>query len=168
MENKKFKVTRNENGDVAGIEFNAEAFIIPNHAGKLEDFWFDSVRTEAKKQAARVLGHEPKENDWFVQLWYVAKDLNCENLVDHNAYVDIDGKNYVIRMDSCFLPYEILKDKDDGDTVDVYFTNGRRDWDDEDEKPSQIEIVMHVTLNQHDYRYRNFGTFQQVLNKVTR
>lgn len=167
MENKKFNVTRNDKGNIIGIEFNAEAFIVPNHAGKLNDFWFPSVKTEAKKQATRVLGKEPDENEWFVQMWYVAKDLDCENLVDHNAYIDLDGEGYVIRMNSCHLPYSILRDKDDGDTIDVPFTNGRRDWDDEDEEPSNIEILMHVTLNQKDYRYGHFGSLQEVLSKVT-
>ena len=42
-QDKKFNVTRNDDGEVIGIEFNADAFIIPNQAGPLEDFCLDIV-----------------------------------------------------------------------------------------------------------------------------
>lgn len=167
MLEKKFNVTRNENGEVIGIEFNAEAFIIPNHSGKLENFWFSGAANCAKEIAINVLGEEPDKDELYVQMWYVVKDLKCDNLVDHNAYIDIDGKKYAIDIASCFLPYTALKGKNDGDIIDVTFqnTNGWRN----DDGPEETEetITMHVTLNQKDYRYSSFGSFQEVLNKVT-
>lgn len=168
MKEKVFNVTRNDEGKVIGIEFNAEGFIIPNHAGRIEDFWSTYAAKRAKDLATNVLGREPEESEKYVQMWYVVKDLRCDNLVDHGTRVEIDGKDYGIHMDSCLLPYSALRDKDDGDVIDVTFLNGRRDWDDEDEDESDLKITMHVTLNQRDYRYRNFGSFQNVLWKVTR
>ena len=166
MTEKRFNVTRDDKGNVAGIEFNAEAFIIPNQAGKLKDFWFDGAAREAKEMATSVLGEEPDENEDYIQMWYVVKDLGCDNLCDHNARVEIDGEKYIIRMDSCHLPYSVLRDKNDGDTVDVTFSNGTRKWD--DEKGDGIPVTMHVTLNQKDYRYSRFGSIQDVLRMVVR
>lgn len=165
MTEKKFNVTRDNDGKVIGIEFNAEAFIIPNRSGKLEDFVFSSTRKDTKEVAVSVLDREPDEDERYIQMWYVVKDLNCENLVDHGASVELDGETYYIGMPTSFLPYSILKGKNDGDTIDVTFRNSWDiDLDHEDEET--VKITMHVTLNQKDYRYRNFGSFQEVLKKV--
>lgn len=164
MTEKIFNVTRNDEGKVIGIEFNAEAFIIPNSAGKITDFWTDSAAEETKEMATNVLGEEPNDDESYIQMWYVAKDLGCDNLVDHSAWVDIDGEEYRIRMDSSYLPYTALKGKNDGDTIDVSFISGRREWDKTPE--GDIEVLMHVTLNQKDYRYRRFGSFEETLMKV--
>ena len=166
MAEKKFNVTRNDNGEVTGIEFNAEAFIIPNHSGKLEDFVFSSTKRDTKEVATSVLGKEPDENERYVQMWYVVKDLNCDNLADHGARVEIDGEKHSIRLSSCFLPYSILKGKNDGDVVDVTFRNTYNAWLNDDVDAAGEPITMHVTLNQKDYRYRNFGSFQETLRKV--
>lgn len=165
MTEKKFNVTRNNEGKVTGIEFNAEAFIIPNRSGKITDFW-SSVANGVKEIATNVLGKEPDKDERYIQMWYVVKDLNCENLVDHKARVEIDGKWHGIRLESSFLPYSILKGKNDGDVVDVVFRNTYNAWlDDEADTEGEI-ITMHVTLNQKDYRYRSFGSFQETLQKV--
>ena len=166
MAEKKFNVTRS-NGKVIGIEFNAEAFIIPNHSGKLENFVFSSMRKNTKEIATNVLGKEPNENEDYVQMWYVVKDLGCDNLTDHSAWVNIDGNEYRIRLDSCYLPYTVLKGKNDGDTIDVSFISGRREWDDYTPE-GDIKVLMHVTLNQKDYRYSRFGSFEETLQKVLR
>ena len=166
MTEKKFNVPRDNDGKVIGIEFNAEAFIIPNHSGKLEDFTFSSVRKDIKEVATRLLGKEPDEDERYVQMWYVVKDLNCDNLSDHGARVEIDGEKHSIRLASCFLPYSILKGKDDGDVVDVVFRNNYNAWFNDDVDSEGEPITMHVTLNQKDYRYRNFGSFQETLRKV--
>ena len=165
MTEKKFNVTRDNDGKVIGIEFNAEAFIIPNHSGKITNFWLDDAARKAKEIATNVLGEEPNDDESYIQMWYVAKDLGCDNLVDHSAWVDIDGEEYIIRMDSSYLPYTVLKGKNDGDTIDVSFISGRREWDKTPE--GDIEVLMHVTLNQKYYRYRRFGSFNEVLRKVT-
>lgn len=162
MKEKKFNVTRNEEGNVVGIEFNAEAFIIPNHSCKIDGF-FGSYVKRVKKLATGVLGREPEEDEDYIQMWYVVDDLGCDNLVDHSARVEIDGKKYVIRMDSCYLPYSVLRNKNEGDTIDVIFNNRGLD---EDEPHESIQITMHVTLKQKGYRYGSFGYFQEVLKKV--
>ncbi|MBP5593999.1 MAG: hypothetical protein J6Y02_01360 [Pseudobutyrivibrio sp.] len=166
MTEKRFNVTRDDQGNVAGIEFNAEAFIIPNQAGKITAFWCSSAAREVKELATSVLGEEPDEDEIYVQMWYVAKDLGCDNLVDHRARVEIDGKKYVIGMEASYLPYSLLRDRVEGDTISITFPNHTRVW--EDELGYNIPITMHVTLNQNDYRYRNFGPFQDVLRKVVR
>lgn len=164
MTEKKFNVTRDDKGKVVGIEFNAEAFIVPNHAGKLKDFWSKSTSEQVKEIATNVLGNKPVEDETYVQMWYVAKDIGCDNLVDHGANVEIDGEKHIIGLRSCYLPYTLLRDKIEGDTVDVTFTNYARGLD--DEPGYGIPITMHVTLNQKDYRYRRFGEFQEVLRGV--
>ena len=166
MAEKKFNVTRNNNGEVTGIEFNAEAFIIPNKSGKITDFWSGSVTNSVKEVATSVLGKEPDKNERYVQMWYVAKDLNCDNLADHGAIVEIDGKKHNIRLASSYLPYSILKGKNDGDVIDVVFRNAYHEWLNDDVDAAGEPITMHVTLNQKDYRYRNFGSFQETLKKV--
>jgi len=166
MKEKKFNVTRNDEGDVIGIKFNADAFIIPNYAGPLEDFYLKSAQNEAKEIATNLLGKEPDENERYVEMWYGVEDLDCDNLYAHGAHVTVDGKDYYINIGSPFLPYSVLKDKNDGDTVDVVFHNAvRKRWN---EDPEDITVIIHTTLNQKDYRYRSFGSFNEVLRKVTR
>lgn len=166
MAEKKFNVTRNNNGEVTGIECNAKAFIVPNHSGKLEDFLFSSTRKDIKEIATSVLGKEPDKDERYVQMWYVVEDLNCDNLGDHGARVEIDGEKHNIRLASSFLPYSILKGKNDGDVVDVVFRNTYNAWINDDADAAGEIVTMHVTLDQKNYRYRNFGSFQEVLKIV--
>lgn len=171
MKEKKFNVTRNDEGKVIGIEFNADAFIIPNHAGPLEDFRLDSAKRNAKEVATGLLGKEPDEDELYIQMWYGVEDLDCDNLAAHNAYVTIDGTEYTINIGiaSEFLPYSALRGKDDGDIIDIRFENVVLErWDDSKYIiPEDITVTVHATLNQKDYRYRGFGSFAEVLRKVT-
>ena len=164
MSEKIFNVTKDNNGNVKSIEFNADAFIIPNRSCKLKDFWVTSTAEEAKTLATNLLGTEPDENELCIQMWYVVDDLNCDNLVDHSACVEIDGNKYLIRMESCYLPYSVLRDKHEGDTIDITFVNCAREWD--IYKAEGILITIHVTLKQRGYRYERFGSFEEVLSKV--
>lgn len=165
MNEKKFNVTRDNDGKVTGIEFNAEAFIIPNHSGKITDFWVDYVAQRVKEVATSVLGKEPDKDELYVQMWYVADDLNCDNVDCGYPWVEIDGEEHRICIGTAYLPYTVLKGKDDGDTIDVTFNNADN-WRDKD-PIKDLKVTMHVTLNQKDYRYRRFGSFQDVLWKVT-
>ena len=165
-QDKKFNVTRNDDGEVIGIEFNADAFIIPNQAGPLEDFCLDRAKRNAKEVATSLLGREPDEDELYVEMWYGVEDLDCDNLDAHNAHITIDGTDYIIDIGSPFLPYSALRGKDDGDVIDVTFLNAVRKYWNED--PEDITVLIHVTLNQKDYRYRQFGSFATVLRKVTR
>lgn len=162
MTEKKFNVTRDNEGKVIGIEFNAEAFIIPNHSGTIGDFLGNAPR-RIKELATNVLGKEPEEDEKYIQMWYTSDDINCENLTRHYPSVTIDGTRYSICVPEEYLPYSILKNKDDGDVIDVKFINKSR-YDDEED--TDIEVLIHVTLNQKDYRYRRFGSFRETLQKV--
>jgi len=158
---KKFNVVKNDAGEVTEIEFNADAFIIPNRAGKLGDFWLSSVAEAARRQATIMLGKEPTDDDLFVEMWYVADDIGCENLVDHGASVEIDGKKYYIDVPTRYLPYLALKDKREGDSLIVTFYEAASNEDGDD-----INVVVDVTLKQKGYRYARFGSFEETLWQV--
>ena len=143
-------------------EANVDAFIVPNKTHVVSDFLFDADdRETAYKLLAWInkVHYEPSE-DKLVEFWYVSPELESDNLVDHGF--KINGQYCNCDYDiGRFLPYSMVKDHKEGDTIDVI-------WPYDDGSDVMKFILMHVTFKQMGYRYARFGKFEEVLERVTK
>ena len=156
------------------LTFNAEAFIIPNHAGAANDYLL--FGEERKKFLDKIsqennCGELDFDNDQCCQLWFCSDDLDTDNLVDHGAFIKMDNDEEIwIRPEVSVLPVKLFNGKKEGDTVVINipwhpsFIYGRRS----NENAEPLSLVLHVKLNQQSYRYRGFGNFEDALQYVTR
>lgn len=156
------------------IAFEAEAFVIPNHAGAANDYLL--FGEEKKKFLDKIsqengCGELDFDNDPCCQLWFCSDELDTKNLVDHGAFIKMDNEEEIwIRPAIGVLPAKLFNDRKEGDTVVINipwypsFIYGGRSI----ENAEPLSLVIHVKLNQHGYRYRSFGNFEEVLQYVTR
>ena len=155
-----------KNGNVFDVVADAEMFIIPNGAAKLEDFIVnrDKLKSIAVEMCHNNNGTEfNEEKDRFVELWMCSEDLDSDNLSCHAPSFEYEGVNYI--MSFCNYNYIIDKliDIKEGETISLKFNNM---------KLRGSECIANVTLNltasQTKYRYRSFGNFQKALAAVCR
>ena len=146
------------------VKASGKVFIIPNSAPLASELMVKPKEAyeDAKKMlAASGIEQRYKDDAILVEVWIVSEDLNTENLNCHNGrYVGEDGKRHIIDGVGPYIPYEIFEGKREGDVVDVVYpsTMSRMDG---------VELNLQLTLAQKEYRYRNFGDFEDVLRKVT-
>jgi hypothetical protein len=144
---------------------NNYVFIVPNRAGPADDsewgaMWLRDNNETAKKMDLAINGVpvDFKPDDVLVQLWWTGS--GSENWSRHSlpsclncTKADIErlkaGK-YVGNMVE-YLPLRLIKDFKEGDTFTVE-ANGKK---------------VTVICNQKDYRYRDYGNFEEVLKQVT-
>ena len=157
--------------------YNAAVFVIPNAAGYCRQFWLKSVGKRVEKYSKDLCSQKgiefDPEHDKVVQVWFVSKyneDLGNDYLKEDNLGSGdmsshgfrMDGKHYDFRYS--YLPYPLIKDVKEGDTMDLEFEVETRDIDDNICTSDMIKL--HITFDQHSYRYRSFGNFEDVVRKV--
>lgn len=128
-------------------QFNCDVFVVPNRAKRAEFYahypeqWVDFI--EGINNYWRRFGVDLgiTEDTRLVQVWWTSAD--CENWQDHN--------HKVFGFVPGYLPLEMLDGMVDGDTRTI--------------ETNQGTIIL--TANQGDYRYRNFGSFDAVVRRVT-
>lgn len=147
------------------INGNLEAFIIPNKATAAEDWLIPSQREKMMargKEIAELSGKEfDAATDKLVQLWFVG--MGSENLVDHGAMVEDEaGNKYVLTARIEHLPVSLFAGHKEGETIELRLPATCR------RQGESIDVILNVNvkLNQHDYRYRRFGAFEDVLQSV--
>lgn len=146
-----FNATKNTINHVTG-----DVFIVPNHAIRFGNATFESIINRYKK-VAEENGVEVTEDSKFIEVWIVSeKDLKTDNLCDHGAHVLCDGEEVVIQPRISAIPEELLRGKKEGEHVSVKFTD------------NDIPFEIDLRLCQLEYRYSRFGTFEEVLEVVTR
>ena len=123
--------------------FEATMFIVPNGIRPFENF----MRPEEYLQTLKDVGIDADIEDVGVHVWIHSSE--SENWQDHKmpsqvwkALSDAAGHK-VHRYYPCYIPLRLLKGVKEGDKI----TLG----------------PVTVTCQQQGYRYRNFGTFEQVL-----
>ncbi|MBR6289245.1 MAG: hypothetical protein IKR19_07920 [Acholeplasmatales bacterium] len=157
-------------------DMNMDMFIIPNQAGKVNNFWTGVERqTSIADMLCNLNGFDfdPK-HDKVVQVWSCCDD--CNNMQDHFFHeTDDEGNEYRFRFPSSYIPAKILKDHVEGETFDIVYRMKPENWDnkewdkeDESEELPEFEFIFHTTLAQKKYRYRSFGNFEDVLFRVCR
>ena len=171
---KKFNITRN--GNKVNIEFNGDVFIIPNRAGVMADYLdcFHKSMREFNNEVAELSGVEyNEETDKLVQVWIVSEDIRCDNICRHFPRVKDGDTTYYLKPGREEFPENIFKGKKEGDVVDITWVPYEYDYDeetgdDELKKMEDVTVTAHLKLNQNEYRYRNFGPFEDAFNYVTR
>ena len=157
--------------DINNIQLNADIFVIPNQAAKLSSF-FECVQEEklvAANQIAELNGFTfDPEKDYFIETWMVCAEHGCDNFADHCIhYKDDDGTYYTIGIEDRYLPSNLFVGKKEGDMITiklpVWYVN---DAQFPERSNGRTVAEIQIKLNQSDYRYRRFGTFEEVLKKV--
>lgn len=159
------------------VEINADMFIIPNSAMKIKDFfWYRYI--DEKEYARKDLAFyknlytdnnkEFNDDDFYPQIWLTNNEF--DNIIRHGFAIDVNGGRYFIDNSNMSLLENCprcLIDIKEGETAtvlvrDIKATNGFGD----NAETIMVDIMFHLTANQHEYRYRNFGTFEEVLRRV--
>lgn len=148
---------------------SVDAFIIPNSAGYVHKFLLESYQKRYKAYMTDICKQCGKEfdpkTDKIVQIWFTSKELKSDNLEAHGF--EYKGEYFTFRYG--YLPYPVLKDLKEGDSIDLNLEATEDTWrrDDDDICVKRIIVVpMHITFKQLEYRYRNFGTFEECLERV--
>ena len=145
-----------------------DVFIIPNCASKMADFpehtqdWF-------KEKLSRLTGINIVEDEKMIQLWITSN--NCDNwqdcfagfqkaigLIKDEAEEDLwEKRGREARLLGYFpgyFPSKIFEGKNEGDIVTL--------------DCPEYNVVIELTCRQLDYRYRDFGRFEEAFQFVTR
>ncbi len=144
---------------------NADIFVIPNSAGKIENFIPFEDSLNEMKQICELNGYgEFDKNDPLIQVWVC--DNKCENYQNHYPKFTAEGKTYRYNLTS-FIPYSILKNVKEGETIDLDLpVTGFHINEDDTESSIDTVISFKLTAKQTSYRYRRFGNFEEVVERV--
>jgi hypothetical protein len=164
------------------VTVNCDAFIIPNGASKVDLSWSMGQDLANFCEKVAELNNLPydKEQDLHLQLW-LANDDN-ENIARHGLHLDVDGDKYVFHESKLEdLPVSFFQGYEEGDIVTIrvpmepsYANIGgqrveyREFAEDHVENIPKFLVTFNIKLNQKDYRYRRFGTFENTLAAVCR
>lgn len=152
------------------IEAKGKGFIIPNRASKPSGYIFGG---EELISIGKINGVANPEDSKFVQIWIVSEDLHSNNIGDHGCKFEEDGKLYMTHYIDTRLPEDLFHNHKEGDIVKVvllgtcdfaYNKDNRKEYFEVD--PFEVEIHLDMELCQNEFRYRSFGTFEQVLERV--
>ena len=143
-------------------------FIIPNPAISYSDetrnlsFWH-KMEELLQANADHVTSVRVEDNQ-YVQVWYCTSGSDNSNWVDHciDGYPELKGWRPV----SPYLPVELLKGHTEGQTITINLPVKKTINETDVEEMSTIKVAL--ILSQNKYRYRNFGTFENVLDRLTR
>lgn len=124
--------------------FNGEFFVVPNRAGKLENYaQYVQKRID---RLAQFNGIELTPNDEIVEVWIVNEDT--DNLVDHGVRV-IDEW---VRPICGLVPLKLIKKMKEGETIGIVMPCNKNKL-----------LYCYLTAAQKKYRYKNFGNFEDAL-----
>ncbi len=130
---------------------DCNVFIIPNSMTKKSRFLLSSFVDRLEKISS--LNGIQDEDPEVVQTWFVGG--NSDNMTDHGFKLP-DGTRINNGVLLHYIPYKLLCGHKEGDTVSYIVPIG----DD--------VVELNCTLKQLDYRYRNFGRFEECLDYVYR
>lgn len=151
------------------IEFDADVFIIPNVICKVSDFIVDvDEMTVYTENVLRMNGMDPSNarDTYLVQLWFISKELESDNVARHGFHAMVDGKEQRISpFNMEHLPVSLFEGHNEGDTINikvpVYVDNYVGD-----DTRTFAEMDITVTLAQLKYRYRAMGKFDELLKEL--
>jgi hypothetical protein len=147
------------------VKADADVFIIPNGLVTLDDFFAGKVaRSEFIRNATvrdGITTIHGSSSDLLVQLWWTSEhDLGSDNLARHGFHFPDGGEEQYFSNDHLeYLPISMFAGHKEGDVLDFSF-----EWFEKD--GTAINLQLHTTLNQLNYRYRSFGGFDELLEKL--
>lgn len=142
------------------VKLNAKVFIIPNPLHQVRHYLVDRIKKDKAEFAADVCSINDAEefdidNDWLVQLWFHSEEVGCDNICRHGFDVLDNGEH--VRVQPIMaeeLPVKLFAGHKEGDTVLINVTDG------------EYLIEINATLEQATSRYRDFGSFDELLNMM--
>lgn len=127
--------------------YEAEMFIIPNaisvEKGDDKNPFWDIMNKKMKTYFGDDAAKRDLGKRRMVQVWIVSEE--SDNWADHGS--PIDGKFFISN-----LPTWMIKDMIEGDTIEIDLPNHN--------------AVLKLTAAQLKYRYKRFGTFENVLKQL--
>lgn len=145
------------------FKMSMNMFIIPNTPSAItpDNYWYKStIKAMSNLCAANGRSFDPSEK--LIEMWW--HNEWCDNISDHYPLIEINGKEYVYRMDNrIYFPESIAKMFTEGATVTINIPvtlDGR----DDDEMINAI-METDITANQLAGRYRRFGKYEEVLGR---
>lgn len=142
---------------------NVHMFIIPNKCSKVDFSSDDDIVKFNNGGILRVneqyknLGADTKfqfiDGDTPIQVWITddRKDNWQSHGLPHDLCKECAGDDQYDEYAPSYIPARLLKGMKEGDTIDISF-NG---------------TTVTVTACQLDYRYRSFGSFEEVVAKMS-
>jgi len=152
-----------ENGTEV-IEASGIGFVIPNSAGH-KNSYFDNGK-HSFMPIVEANNIELKDSDYIIQVWAASEDLGSDNLTAHGFSIIEDGKRMYYHPRMELLPASIFENKVEGDEVSFDVPIMGMDEDGDFTEKVKAILRFHMTLNQHEYRYRSFGNFEDVVKRV--
>lgn len=133
-------------------ELVLDCFIVPNGTYILKDNEFNCdsfVKTNA------AFGIKTEMDDEVFQVWIVPSDPKLQeennNWTDHGIGSGYDHCFFGVNCAPSVLPYSLLKDKKEGDEVEL---------------ESNVGFKYKLRFSQLPYRYSRFGSFDEVVNSL--
>lgn len=134
--------------------FELTCFIVPNTPYLLKD---NELFVEENIQRNRAFGIETKPGDEVFQVWIAPRNEvfreQDDNWSDHGIpdqwFELFDKENYA----PCLLPYSFLKDRKEGESVQLTSSAG---------------FKYRMVFEQLPWRYRRFGRFEEVVGHLHR
>ena len=174
------------NNNLINATINCDCFIVPNKAVKANSGWDDRPISSWGRKLADKAAEIAAENgfsynesiDKFVQMWWVGAD--SDNMQDHGFCIEIGNNKYFFGYQRSIsqVPMKFFEGHKEGEILPLVMTLkpmsvmnielGRKSlqhYEETDEVP-EFKITFNLKLNQLDYRYRRFGTFEEVLKYV--
>lgn len=164
--------TVSDNGfvDVTGT-IALDTFIVPNSPVRISDFFSDSDRA---KIVNVVINNNVDYNvltDKVIEFWHVSE--HDDDVTSHNlTFITDDGRKVVMEHPGIKnLPAKLFVGKHEGENVDLhvkgYYHALITDTEGKHQKVTlKMNVIFSMFLDQYDYRYRRFGTFEQCFNKL--
>ena len=164
-------IINTDNNEIT-FEANWDLFIIPNHAISLLDEYVSLPYAQKQIQPLAEIGNANNYTisaiDRLVQVWYCNEQ--CENGVRDDPYVvDLSGSVWDISFNlGEYLPEPIVRKLHEGETSIVNIPVTLESYDVVTMSNGCRSAIMkaHITPKQKAYRYREFGTFEEVLERV--
>ena len=128
--------------------YEAEMFIIPNsiyrEEGSEYDYWWKGIDAKFEKYFGKEFAERDRGNRKLVQIW-ICSDDGSDNWTDHGC--PIDNESF-----PGWLPSWLIRDMKEGDTIEIDLP--------------KFNAVLKLTAAQLKYRYKGFGKFEDVLERI--
>lgn len=147
------------------LEVTGDVFVIPNCAVTTKKCEGNPRRERYQKEMESLLAASGVASPFGEEIvmfesWIVLEDdLDTDNLADHPGhFIGTDGKEHSTGHILNYLPAALFEGKVEGDVVDIKIPIGLFKFN------PDFSVILHLTLDQKNYRYRSFGNFENALD----
>lgn len=158
------------------IEANADVFVVPNRACLGEQFsdFIKNDRIEGGRRFCKNnnLDFDP-DKDKFIQVWITSEDLNQDNLGSHGFMIKNNNERlFCSSMYFEYIPENLIRDMKEGDEKTLLYKNIELETrkhsclHEKNPKIFKADLVLTLKANQRNYRYRDFGNFEDAMKSI--